>query len=56
MEKSCVIQFNPEGIDVTFAGDWQRSDLDRVQVALFKELPKHINERRKNLRKEKEDE
>jgi len=57
MQKSCVIEFNPggKGIEVTFAGEWIRADLDRVQVALFRELPKHIAKRRDELkRKENE--
>ena len=57
MEKSCLIVFSGEskGIEVTFAGEWIRADLDRVQVALFRELPKHIAKRRDELkRKENE--
>lgn len=56
MEKSCVIRFDLEGkgIDVTFAGDWIRKDVDLANVAMFRELPKYLNERREKLRKEKE--
>ena len=56
-EKSCLVVFNSEGIDVTLVGEWQRSDVDRAHVAIFKELPKHIVKRRDELkRKEKENE
>lgn len=55
MEKSCVVVIEPKGIEVTFAGDWQRSDVEKVYVAMFKELPKHLVKRRDELkRKEKE--
>jgi len=57
MQKSCVIEFNLEGkgIEVTFAGEWIRADLDRVQVALFRELPKHIAKRREELKRKEKD-
>jgi len=50
-----VFSGESKGIEVTFAGEWIRADLDRVQVALFRELPKHIAKRRDELkRKENE--
>jgi len=55
-EKECLIKFEPDkkGITVTYVGDWQRSDVDKSYVAMFKELPRHIVARREKLKKEKE--
>jgi len=53
--KSCTIKLTKDGIKVDYRGHWLRVDVEKVSVAMRRELPRHTFEIRKQLeKKEKE--
>jgi hypothetical protein len=52
-KKTCKIVITDKGISVVFTGVWNRMDLEKSRVAMYKQLPKYLVERRESL-KEKE--